>query len=186
MLDLPRPITHKLIYIGGLGVGNPKPLDEKFSRIMSKGSKGVVIVSMGTIAPFYAFSDAVKSAFVKVFQSMADYHFVLKITKNDTSTPLLFKSVTNCDLVTWLPQTDVLAHPRLKLFFMHGGVNGLMEAMLRGVPVVVVPIFADQFRNGRNVEKRGVGKVGYGFFSRYGFVFCFYLISTPSQELQTN
>ncbi|VDL67612.1 unnamed protein product [Nippostrongylus brasiliensis] len=134
MLDLPRPITHKLIYIGGLGVGEPKPLDEKFSRIMSKGSKGVVIVSMGTIAPFYAFSDAVKSAFVKVFQSMTDYHFVLKITKT---------------------------HPRLKLFFMHGGVNGLMEAMLRGVPVVVVPIFADQFRNGRNVEKRGVGKVGY-------------------------
>ncbi|EYB85021.1 hypothetical protein Y032_0306g2004 [Ancylostoma ceylanicum] len=42
---------------------------------------------------------------------------------------------------------------------MHGGVNGLTEAMLRAVPVVVIPIFADQFRNGRLVENRGVGKV---------------------------
>ncbi|VDM81278.1 unnamed protein product [Strongylus vulgaris] len=42
---------------------------------------------------------------------------------------------------------------------MHGGINGLAEALLRAVPVVVIPIFADQFRNGRNVEKRGVGKV---------------------------
>ncbi|VDM53479.1 unnamed protein product [Angiostrongylus costaricensis] len=42
---------------------------------------------------------------------------------------------------------------------MHGGINGLTEAMLRGVPVVVIPVFADQFRNGRNVERRGVGKV---------------------------
>lgn len=42
---------------------------------------------------------------------------------------------------------------------MHGGINGLLEAMQRAVPVIVIPIFADQFRNGRNVEKRGVGKV---------------------------
>ncbi|KAE9412257.1 hypothetical protein Angca_009446, partial [Angiostrongylus cantonensis] len=53
----------------------------------------------------------------------------------------------------------LLAHPRLKLFVMHGGINGLTEAMLRGVPVVVIPVFADQFRNGRNAERRGVGKV---------------------------
>ncbi|KHJ85515.1 hypothetical protein OESDEN_14758 [Oesophagostomum dentatum] len=42
---------------------------------------------------------------------------------------------------------------------MHGGINGLVEALRRAVPLVVIPIFADQFRNGRNVEKRGIGKV---------------------------
>lgn len=42
---------------------------------------------------------------------------------------------------------------------MHGGLNGLTEANLRGVPVVVIPVFADQFRNGRNVERRAIGKV---------------------------
>ena len=65
----------------------------------------------------------------------------------------------NVDLVEWLPQVDLLAHPRLKLFVMHGGINGLVETALRAVPTVIVPIFADQFRNGRMVEKRGIGKV---------------------------
>lgn len=65
----------------------------------------------------------------------------------------------NVDLVDWLPQVDLLAHPRLKLFVMHGGINGLVETALRGVPTVIVPVFADQFRNGRMVEKRGIGKV---------------------------
>ncbi|PIO54002.1 hypothetical protein TELCIR_24644, partial [Teladorsagia circumcincta] len=77
----------------------------------------------------------------------------------DTTTQAFLKDVTNCDLIEWLPQSDILAHPRLRLFVMHGGINGLMEALLRAVPVVVIPIFADQFRNGRNAEKRGVGKV---------------------------
>ncbi len=26
--DFPRPITHKIVYIAGIGVGNPKPLDQ--------------------------------------------------------------------------------------------------------------------------------------------------------------
>ncbi|KAL6744221.1 hypothetical protein Aduo_017179 [Ancylostoma duodenale] len=159
MFDFPRPIIHKNIYIGGLGVDEPKPLDEKFTGLMNKGKKGVIIISLGTIAPFQAFSVKVKMGFVRVVQSMPDYHFMLKITKDDTTTQSFFEGVNNCDFVEWLPQSDILAHPRLKLFVMHGGVNGLTEAMLRAVPVVVIPIFADQFRNGRNVEKRGVGKV---------------------------
>ncbi|VDO75442.1 unnamed protein product [Haemonchus placei] len=159
MFDFPRPIIHKTIYIGGLGISEPKPLNEKFSALMKKGKKGVIIVSLGTIAPFHAFPDATKKAFVSVFKSLADYHFILKIAKGDNTTHTFMKGVKNCDLIEWLPQSDILAHPRLKLFVMHGGINGMMEALLRAVPVVVIPIFADQFRNGRNAEKRGVGKV---------------------------
>ncbi|KAK6027769.1 hypothetical protein OSTOST_06201, partial [Ostertagia ostertagi] len=81
MFDLPRPIIHKAIYIGGLGINEPKPLDKKFSALMEKGNKGVIIVSLGTIAPFHAFPDATKAAFASVFRSMSDYHFILKITK---------------------------------------------------------------------------------------------------------
>ncbi|KHJ86572.1 hypothetical protein OESDEN_13671 [Oesophagostomum dentatum] len=159
MFDLPRPIIHKAIYIGGLGISEPKPLDKKFSAIMEKGKKGVIIISLGTIAPFHSLPNKVRTGFANVIRSMPDYHFIVKIEADDNTTKALFKGVTNCDFIEWLPQKDILAHPRLKLFVMHGGINGLAEALLRGVPVVVIPMFADQFRNGRNVEKRGVGKV---------------------------
>uniref|UniRef100_A0A0K0DQ34 glucuronosyltransferase n=1 Tax=Angiostrongylus cantonensis TaxID=6313 RepID=A0A0K0DQ34_ANGCA len=81
MFDLPRPIIQKNVYIGGLGVQKPKPLDQKFSTLMEKGEKGVIIVSLGTIAPFHAFKQVTKVAFANVFKSMLDYHFILKIEK---------------------------------------------------------------------------------------------------------
>ncbi|CAJ0588294.1 unnamed protein product [Cylicocyclus nassatus] len=159
MFDLPRPIIHKNIYIGGLGISEPKLLNEKFTALMNKGKNGVIIISLGTIVPFHVLPERVKIGFANVIESMSNYHFILKVSKGDNSTPSFFKDVPNCDFIEWLPQSDILAHPRLKLFVMHGGINGLEEALFRGVPVVVIPMFADQFRNGRNVEKRGVGKV---------------------------
>ncbi|KAF1749834.1 hypothetical protein GCK72_016379 [Caenorhabditis remanei] len=160
VLDLPRPTITKTIYIGGLGVPKEsKPLDEKFSKIMSKGKDGVVVVSLGSIVPFGDLPLASKQGALKAMSEMSNYHFLIKIAKNDENTQTLVKGMKNVDLVEWLPQVDLLAHPRLKLFVMHGGINGLVETALRAVPTVIVPIFADQFRNGRMVEKRGIGKV---------------------------
>ncbi|PAV63746.1 hypothetical protein WR25_07996 [Diploscapter pachys] len=159
ILDFARPILHKTIYIGGLGVQKPKPLDEKFSGIMSKGKKGVVIISLGSAVPFGSFPAAVIKGVVNVVKEMSDYHFVFKIANDDKKTVEHFEDVKNYDLVNWIPQSDILAHPRLKLFVTHGGNNGLIEAVLRAVPLVVVPVFADQFRNARMAEKRGIGKV---------------------------
>uniref|UniRef100_A0A1I7US59 glucuronosyltransferase n=1 Tax=Caenorhabditis tropicalis TaxID=1561998 RepID=A0A1I7US59_9PELO len=65
-------------------------------------------------------------------QNLPDYHFVIKTTPE---------------------------HKNLKLFVSHGGMNSVLETMYYGVPMVIMPVFTDQFRNGKNVERRGVGKV---------------------------
>ncbi|VDK22682.1 unnamed protein product [Anisakis simplex] len=41
---------------------------------------------------------------------------------------------------------------------MHGGFYGMIEAAIRGTPLLVIPFFADQFRNGRAAETRGIGR----------------------------
>ncbi|GMS79435.1 hypothetical protein PENTCL1PPCAC_1610, partial [Pristionchus entomophagus] len=156
--DLPRPSIWKNIYVGGLGIEMPRPLDPKIASIMEKGKKGVILMSLGTIAPFHALPEKAQKEVIAVFERFADYHFVLKISKEDDTTSKLIAHLSNVDLLQWLPQTDLLGHPRLRLFIMHGGLNGLMEAAHRAVPVVIIPFFADQFRNGRLVEKRGMGK----------------------------
>uniref|UniRef100_A0A1I7T4K0 UDP-glucuronosyltransferase n=1 Tax=Caenorhabditis tropicalis TaxID=1561998 RepID=A0A1I7T4K0_9PELO len=160
ILDLPRPTITKTIYVGGLGVPKvSKPLDEKFSKIMSKGKKGVVAISLGSIVPFGELPLPSKQGVLKAISELTDYHFLIKIAKDDKNTKEMVNDINNIDLVEWLPQVDLLAHPRLKLFVMHGGINGLVETALQAVPTVIVPVFADQFRNGRMVEKRGIGKV---------------------------
>ena len=47
----------------------------------------------------------------------------------------------------WVPQNDILGHPKLKLFITHGGNNGQYEALYHGnielyvVTVVTISIF---------------------------------------------
>lgn len=44
----------------------------------------------------------------------------------------------------WFPQDDILAHPNVKLFITHGGLLSCTESIIRGKPVVGIPIFGDQ------------------------------------------
>lgn len=58
----------------------------------------------------------------------------------------------------WFPQNDILAHPNVVLFISHGGLFGTSEAVHHGVPMLLIPFFADQFRNAYLIERAGCGK----------------------------
>lgn len=53
----------------------------------------------------------------------------------------------NVHVEPWVTQSDVLA--TADLVVCHGGSGTAFGALAAGVPVVVVPVFADQFENGR-------------------------------------
>lgn len=57
----------------------------------------------------------------------------------------------------WLPQNDILASPRVKVFVSHCGLGSVVESKYHGVPIVAMPIFADQMSNAASVEKEGWG-----------------------------
>ena len=63
----------------------------------------------------------------------------------------------NIKVVKWIPQNDLLAHKDIKAFVSHVGHSSLYESAYHGVPVVAVPLFADQFFNARKVEHFGLG-----------------------------
>lgn len=52
-----------------------------------------------------------------------------------------------------------LANPNCKLFITHAGCNGLTEALHYAVPMVAIPLFADQPDGAARVAKRGFGVV---------------------------
>lgn len=58
----------------------------------------------------------------------------------------------------WLPQDDILAHPNLKLFISHCGLGGIVESKFRGVPILGIPLFADQHSNAVEAVKEGWAK----------------------------
>lgn len=63
----------------------------------------------------------------------------------------------NVHIERYLPQSLLL--PRCDLMVMHGGSNSLLAALDLGLPVVVVPLIADQFFNAHVTERLGLGPV---------------------------
>ena len=57
----------------------------------------------------------------------------------------------------WIDQIQVLAHADLVV--CHGGSGTALGALAAGVPLVVVPFFADQFENARRIAASGAGLV---------------------------
>jgi glucuronosyltransferase len=49
------------------------------------------------------------------------------------------------------------AHPNVVLFITHGGLLSTEEAIIRGVPIVGIPIFADQRLNVGRATSGGYG-----------------------------
>ena len=49
------------------------------------------------------------------------------------------------------------AHPKVKAFISHGGGLSTQEAIFHATPVITLPIFADQPKNGEWLKSNGCG-----------------------------
>ncbi|MFF4754499.1 macrolide family glycosyltransferase [Streptomyces sp. NPDC002514] len=63
----------------------------------------------------------------------------------------------NVEAHQWVPHLQVLEHA--SLFVSHGGTGSLMEALLAGVPLVVVPQWLDVAPNAQRVAELGLGRL---------------------------
>ncbi|XP_060895351.1 UDP-glucuronosyltransferase 2C1-like [Labrus mixtus] len=152
VFEFPRPTMPNVVYMGGFQCKPAKPLPEDLEEfVQSSGEHGVIIMSLGTLIAKlpHDLADAIASAFARVPQKVIWRH------KGDKPATL----GNNTLLVDWMPQNDLLGHPKIKLFVAHGGTNGVYEAMYHGVPILGVPLIFDQHDNLFKIESRGAGKV---------------------------
>ncbi|XP_060708899.1 UDP-glucuronosyltransferase 2C1-like isoform X2 [Hemiscyllium ocellatum] len=152
IFEFPRPTMPNIVYIGGFQCKPPKPLEAEFEEfVQSSGEHGVIVMSMGTIVsslPMHV-TMQIAEAFAQLPQKV--------IWRHNGETPPNIGN--NTLLAKWIPQTDLLGHPKTRAFIAHGGTNGLYEAIYHGVPVVGIPLFYDQFDNLLRLEVRGAAKV---------------------------
>ncbi|KAK8397728.1 hypothetical protein O3P69_004484 [Scylla paramamosain] len=154
-LEMPaQPSVPTTVYCGGIHCHPSSPLPKDLEDwVASSGEDGFIFFSLGSAVTPSSMPEEYRKILVQVFGSLKQ-HVLWKWDK-DTMEDL----PPNVRLGKWLPQQDILGHPKLKLFITHGGLLSTLESMYHGVPVLGMPVFADQHSNMFEVEKNGWGKV---------------------------
>ncbi|XP_066253488.1 UDP-glycosyltransferase UGT5-like [Euwallacea similis] len=142
------PLSPNMVEIGGFHIDPPKKLPRDIQKFLDNATEGAIYFSMGSHVRSKDFSAEKKSVFVKTFKN-------LKI-------PVLWKFEENLEgmsdnvlIKKWVPQTDVLAHPNIKLFITHAGHGSTLETIHHGIPALMIPVFIDQFNNAYNSVSKG-------------------------------
>ncbi|XP_078604051.1 UDP-glucuronosyltransferase 2C1-like [Branchiostoma floridae x Branchiostoma japonicum] len=117
--------------------------------MQSSGDDGVIVVSFGSMVQ--TMSTERKEMFAAVFARLRQK----VVWRYAGEKPACLGS--NTKLMSWLPQNDLLAHPKTRAFVTHVGKNSMYEALYHGVPMVCFPLFGDQPGNAARVVARGLG-----------------------------
>ncbi|XP_048220638.1 UDP-glucuronosyltransferase 2B17-like isoform X3 [Perognathus longimembris pacificus] len=147
-LEFPRPTLPNFDFVGGLHCRPAKPLPKEMEDfVQSSGDNGVVVFSLGSMGVNLTdkTANAIASALAQIPQKI--------IWRFEGKKPVTLGP--NTRLYKWLPQNDLLGHPKTKAFITHGGANGIYEAIHHGVPMVGIPLFGEQHDNIAHMVAKG-------------------------------
>ncbi|NWX65842.1 UD11 glucuronosyltransferase, partial [Promerops cafer] len=150
VFEYPRPIMPNMVYIGGINCQQKKPLSKEFEAMVNaSGEHGIVVFSLGSMV-----SEIPMKKAMEIAEALGTVPQTVFWRYTGKAPPNLPKNVR---LVKWLPQNDLLAHPKTRAFITHGGSHGVYEGICNAVPMVLMPLFGDQMDNAKRVESRGAG-----------------------------
>ncbi|MFJ5991172.1 glycosyltransferase [Lentzea sp. NPDC092896] len=109
----------------------------------------LVYLTFGTA---FSSPDVLKTAIAGVSGVDAE---VLVATGPQVDPSVLTDVPANVHVLPWVPQADLLAHADLVVH--HGGAGTTVAAMTNGLPQLILPQGADQFRNAEIVEDTRLG-----------------------------
>ncbi|KAL0860468.1 hypothetical protein ABMA27_009849 [Loxostege sticticalis] len=149
--ELNRPSPPNVIYMGGLHQKPVKELPQDLKSYLDSSKHGVIYISFGTnVEPALLPPERIQ-LLINVFSKLP-YDILWKWNKDE-----LPGRTENIRISKWLPQSDLLRHPKLKIFITQGGLQSTDEAITAGVPLIGIPMLADQWYN---VEQYVYHKIG--------------------------
>jgi UDP:flavonoid glycosyltransferase YjiC (YdhE family) len=113
----------------------------------------LVYVTFGSVV---GGSPEVTAVLRAVVEALADLPVRLLVTLGDWGDPAGWEPTPpNLHVERWVPQAQVLPHTAATV--CHGGSGTVLGSLAHGVPLVVVPLFADQPQNARRIAEIGAG-----------------------------
>ncbi|XP_059613971.1 UDP-glycosyltransferase UGT5-like [Phlebotomus argentipes] len=155
-LDIIEEAFPNIISVGGLQIQRNDKLPIDLQEILDSAKNGAILFSLGTNVKSKMLGDARQIEILEAFRALPQYTFIWKFEAE--SMPV--KVPSNVIIKKWIPQNDLLAHPNVKLFISHCGLLSTQESVWYGVPILGLPVFADQFQNLQLSIKTGVAEQG--------------------------
>ncbi|KAL8573678.1 hypothetical protein ACOMHN_007231 [Nucella lapillus] len=149
ILDYPRPTLPNVKLIGGTATGPSNPVKGKLGQFLDSAEHGVILVTFGSYV-----LNVPKEISDKLWEVYSQLPYKIIFRSNLTS-----PDPEKIYVSPWIPQNDILGHPKVKAFVSHCGKNGQYEALFHEVPVVAVPIFGDQPYNAERMRVKGFAEV---------------------------
>ncbi|XP_036384382.1 UDP-glucuronosyltransferase 2B15-like isoform X6 [Megalops cyprinoides] len=146
--EYPRPFPPNFKFVGGLHCKPAKPLPDDIEEfVQSSGDDGIVVFSLGSMIKNLTQERAntIAAALGQIPQKV--------LWRYSGEKPETLAS--NTRIYDWIPQNDLLGHPKTRAFITHGGTNGIYEAIYHGIPMVGIPLFADQPDNMMHMKTKG-------------------------------
>ncbi|CAK1542973.1 unnamed protein product [Leptosia nina] len=153
-VSYPRPFLPNVAEVACIHCKEPKKLNADLEEwISGAGEAGFVYVSMGSSVR----TDTMPlSAHRLIVQALG--RLPQRVLWKQDAEQNLTDIPSNVRLYKWLPQQDLLGHPKIKAFVTHGGLLSMFETVYHGVPIVSIPIFCDHDSNAAKAEVDGYAK----------------------------
>nr|QPA18378.1 UDP-gluconosyltransferase [Trialeurodes vaporariorum] len=151
----PRLLAPNIIELGPLHIAEtPQKLPQSLQEWCDGAEKGVIYFSLGGNMRSKNLEPVIQSNFVRVFKELPAGYRVLWKWELEGKVPGQSDNVLTQQ---WVPQQSLLAHPKIKLFIMQGGLQSYQEAVHYGVPTVGIPWFSDQEASVAHMVNFGLG-----------------------------
>lgn len=148
-----RPNVPGVIEVGGIQVKEkPDPLPQDIADFINNSTEGTILLSLGSNMR----GEYLKPETVKIMFNVLSKLKQRVIWKWEDLDKTPGKS-DNILYSKWLPQDDILAHPKVILFINHAGRGGITESLYHGKPMLSLPVFGDQPSNARKLVTDGFG-----------------------------
>ncbi|WFE97542.1 glycosyltransferase [Micromonospora sp. WMMD987] len=121
--------------------------------------RSVVYIGFGTVMrPTRELVAAVAAACTRLDPDVGVLWKVSRAAGSAFSDALPDPPPDNLKVVGWVPsQLGLLAHPRVRVFFGHGGGNAVNEGLVFGKPLLILPFWMDCHDLAARVVEAGVG-----------------------------
>ncbi|KAL3098326.1 hypothetical protein niasHT_021598 [Heterodera trifolii] len=120
-------------------------------------SRGTVLFAFGSYPDWQLAPPRILNALFGTMNALSEYRIIFAYDGPPVETTLKFGD--HIKMMPWVPQLEILAHAKTVAFITHGGLKSVREGFCAGVPMIVMPLFAEQAHQAHLLLAMGMASV---------------------------